>query len=237
VRRTDRMARTPYGAGSSGHRAPGVIATVTLLVALAWAGQLGYGIATGGPLGIRARIPAFEASVYASYATGLAFVVATTAVFAALYAHAREGVPVGAAVGFAFVPVYTVLGLAGYATGLALPRLAALGGDEAVRPTATLLPGIPPISTAGTVLAAVLAGAYAVLAVPALVFGGVLVAEWRGGLGTNARLLAGLLFGIAAVAWLLGPAGVVVGDLAYATTAGTGLYALGLLALAVEFLP
>lgn len=230
------MARTPYGADSPGYWVLGVIAAVTLLVALAWAGQIGYGFVSGGPLGLGPPVGAFGTLVYVSYGLRLAVVLGTTAVFAGLYVHAREGIPLGAAVGFAFVPVYAVSGLAGYAAGFVLPRLAAATGDGGVRPAATLVPGVDPASTAGTVLVAVLAGAHAVLAIPALVFGGVLATEWRGGLGTNARLIAGLSLVLGAVAWLVGLGGVAAPDLAYATTAGTGLYVLSLAALAVEFL-
>jgi len=230
------MATNPYGSNARGYRAPGALAVVALVATLAWAAVAGYGVSVGGGLSVDARVEAFGSLVYAAYALALASVLATTALFAGLYAHVREGVPTGAAVAFAFVPVYAVVGLAGYGGALAVPELIAAGSAESIRPLATLVPGLLPASGADRALATVVTAAHAVLALPALGFGVVLVAEWRAGLGGAGRLVGGVALALAAVAWLIGPGRVLLPRLGYATTAGTALYALALVGLAVDFL-
>jgi len=209
---------------------------MALLATLARAAVVGYGVSLGSGLSVGARVETFAPVVYAAYALALVGVLTTTALFAGLYAHVREGVPTGGAVAFVFVPVYAVLGLAGYGTGLAVPELIATGTAAPVRPLAMHVPGVPPISGADRALATVVAVAHAVLALPAFGLGVVLAAEWRGGLGGTGRLVAGVGLALAGVAWLIGPGRVAVPDLGYATTAGTGLYALALVGLAVDFL-
>lgn len=116
----------------------------------------------------------------------------------------RDDSPEWAIIGFAFVPVYSVLALAAYASQITiLPRLAALV-ESGADPAARVLLAEMAQGWTGSIIWVLNNLAYAVLGVPSILFGAILAR--RGG----PMRLGAILLAISGAASLIGIVGIAV---------------------------
>jgi hypothetical protein len=126
-----------------------------------------------------------------TYINAVLFTLTGVAVYAGLYGLLRDRYPIGAAIGFVFVPIYGILALAAYLSQLVLvPRLLDLYSQPEFQTTADLLLRQLLQLAPDSALIYFDQFSYAVVGVSALLFGLMLMRE-----GPPYRL-AGLLLGL-----------------------------------------
>lgn len=213
-----------------------VLAALTLLATATWSALFAAEMLQTGPLLTREAAVDYAMQVgavfFATHAAALLVTVLTTILFAGLYTVVREHRPVLAAGAIVFVPVYAVLGLLASLSQLAVvPRLAGIvqgsGGPLAEIALAMAVQQWP-----GSAAAAVAVLSYAVLGLPAILFGGLLVGQRR------MLAVGGALLTLSGLASMVGLVGLVArsGALGHVTFAGIVLYLLALIPLTGGFL-
>jgi hypothetical protein len=141
-----------------------------------------------------------------NYANAVLFSLLNTMVFAGLYAYLKRNTPLWAAIGLAFIPIYTILALFSYLSQLVIvPQLVNLLESPELQPAATALLynllQIYPESTLGYFDQF----SYFILGIPSLIFG---LALYRGGAPFR---VAGVLLALSGAACLLIGPGVMFG--------------------------
>lgn len=218
-------------------RTVGWIAMTTLASTLTWLALVIYDTARSGPVQDMQAALAYVQNpdwvYYLNYANAALITLAATMLFAGLYYLLKPSIPLGATIAFAFVPVYSALNLFCYLSQITiLPRLTPLLADPDYSRTAELLVSQMAQIWPGSLVAVVNALAYAVLAVPSLVFG---LELYR----TPGMLrIGGPALAISGAASLLGFLGYLLQNavLSFGVVLGGGLFALALIPISLAFL-
>lgn len=215
----------------------GVISLITLILVSLWAALLILSIARGDVVETLDQALAYvegRGAVYALiYVNAVLFTIAASAFFAALYVHFRAKAPTGSAVGILFVPVYCALNVLVYASQITIvPQLAELKALPAYENAAMFFLGQMVQMWPGSTIAIINGLAYAILAIPSIVFGALLVQE------NGMKRVAGVLLVLNGLACIAGPVGLVIEIpvLEIGTLLGGGLFLLALIPLTVAFL-
>ena len=214
-------------------RTIGLVATLCLLFTILWLVFYLVGLVLAGPLDTYEQVLAYASARGAlydlSYVNAALVTVSATLLFAGLYVHCRRTDPTWAALAQPFVPIYCALNLVVYLSQIAVvPQLDAArqgGGPDAAVAAFLLRQAIQ--TWPGSVVSFLNNLAYAVLAVPSLIYGLILYGKQDG------RSIAGLLLALNGVACLVGLVGTVVGSqlLRMGTILGGVLFLLALFPL------
>ncbi len=218
-------------------RSLGALAVLCFLLTALWLGLLVAGIARSGrPESLDQALAAaaqLDTLYYLTYANAALITLAVTALFAGLFAYCEPAGSGWALIGLAFVPGYCVLNLVVYLSQITVvPQLFALQQVPEQQAAATLLLGLALQAWPGSAASMVNNLAYAVLAIPSLIYGAMLARGrglWRAG---------GLLLALSGVACIVGMAGVILQSaaLSLGTLAGGVLFLFALVPLAVAFM-
>lgn len=209
----------------------GTIALICLIVTAVWVLLLIYQASTLGSPETAAQAVAFVAHLdplfYLTYGNAAMITLSATMLFAGLYIVLRADAPLWAAMGVAFLPVYSLLTLFSYVSQITLvPRLVALQPESNVL-LAQMVQAWP-----GSAVNVLNNLGYAVLGIPSIVFGVLLATR-----DVSLRL-AGILLALSGVASLVGMGGIVVQNavLSGGSIAGGLLFLAALIPLSVALL-
>jgi hypothetical protein len=209
----------------------GTIALICLIVTAVWVLLLIYEASTQGSPETAAQAVAYVAHpdplFYLTYGNAAMISLSATMLFAGLYVMLRADAPLWAAMGVAFVPVYSLLTLFAYVSQITIvPRLTALQPESNVL-LAQMVQAWP-----GSAVNVLNNLGYAVLGIPSIV-SGVLLA-----MRDVSLRLAGILLALSGVASLIGMGGIVVQNagLAGGSIAGGLLFLAALVPLSVALL-
>jgi len=209
----------------------GTIALICLIVTAVWVLLLIYLASTQGSPETGAQAVAYVANLdplfYLTYGNAAMITLSATMLFAGLYIVLRADAPLWAAMGVAFLPVYSLLTLFSYVSQITLvPRLVALQPESNVL-LAQMVQAWP-----GSAVNVLNNLGYAVLGIPSIVFGVLLATR-----DVSLRL-AGILLALSGVASLVGMGGIVVQNavLSGGSIAGGLLFLAALIPLSVALL-
>jgi hypothetical protein len=181
----------------------GSVALVCLIVTIIWLVLLIYGMAVQGPVEsfdeALASVVDLDLLHYLTYANATLITLTATMLFAGLYRYCKPQDATWSAMGFVFVPVYTLLNLFAYLSQITIvPRLVAL------QPGSDLLLAELVQSWPGSLVNVLNNLGYAVLGIPSIVFGLLLFRRGQG------MWLSGGLLALSGVASILAMAGIIV---------------------------
>ena len=208
----------------------GIISLVTLVLTVTWLALLIASLSGVGPLDTFDQVLAYAARLdalfYLSYINSALIVVPATVLFCVLYRQYYGADPYGSLVGLVFVPVYTALNLFAYLSQITVvPGLIAHRQQPEYQAAADVLlrQMIQQWPESGVAFFNGLA--YAVLGIPAIIFG-VLMSRH-----TPPLKLAGALLALNGVACILGVVGLLTRSdlLGLGTVAGGVLFLLALI--------
>jgi len=169
---------------------------------------------------------------YANYLNAVIFTLLCTAVFAGLYVVCKSVDPVLALLGIVFIPVYSVLNLFCYFSQVSIVPTLLSGADPAANPEMlkTLVGQLIQIWE-GSLVSFLNGFAYAILGIPSITFGIVLLK-----MGRYAKI-SGILLILNATACILGIAGYVMKSsiLSMGTVVGGLLFLFSLIFLTLMF--
>jgi hypothetical protein len=196
----------------------GMVSLITLILVTLWVVPFILSIANAGPvqtfeqaLAVAARL---DVMFYLTYANATLFTVTGAMLFAGLYLYCNPIASEWCLVGLVFVPVYCTLNLFAYLSQITVvPRLLELQRMPEYQAVAILMLRQMLQLSPGSAVGVFNNLAYAILGIPSIIFGIVMVRQ-----GTAAMRLAGILLGLSGVASIIGIVGVVAGD----TLAGMG---------------
>jgi hypothetical protein len=215
----------------------GILGLCALLFTLLWAVLMLWGMARGG------EVQTFEGALdyvrqrdwlyVATYLNAVLVTIAVTMLFGALYAFYQPVTPSWAAVGIVFVLIYGALNLLVYASQITVvPQLVRLQALPGIENASAFFLGQMVQAWPGSLLSALNGLAYAILGIPSIIFGILLLR------GDAMMRAAGVLMVLNAVACIVGPIGAVTGNtlLGIGTVVGGFLWLLALAPLSVAFL-
>jgi hypothetical protein len=209
----------------------GTIALICLIVTAVWILLLIYQASTQGSPATADQAVAYVAYLdpvfYVTYGNAAMISLSATMLLAGLYIVLRDDAPMWAAMGVAFVPVYSLLTLFAYVSQITIvPRLVVLqpGSNVLLAQMVQAWPGsaVNVLNNLG----------YAVLGIPSIVFGVLLAMR-----DVSLRL-AGILLALSGIASLIGMGGIVVQNviLSGGSIAGGLLFLAALIPLSVVLL-
>lgn len=214
-------------------RTPGYLALASLVLTLLWLILLINDQAGAGPLTTFEQVAEHARQAgrvtWLSYINAALITMAVTMLFASLYSRYRHAAPVWSQIGLVFIPVYCTFNLAVYLLQVTtVPALLAQPGDAVAEGLLRLLMQSWPAST----VAFFNNLAYALLGIPSILYGALMVKE--GGL----MRLAGILLVANGVACILGLLGILfeVPVLSAGSLIGGVLFLLALFPLSWELL-
>jgi hypothetical protein len=188
-----------------GKRLLGTVSLICLIETVLWLILLIYGTVTQGTVETLDQALASVADLgplhTLTYANATLITISATMLFAGLTVRCGQDAPLWAAMGAAFVPVYCLLNLFAYLSQITIvPRLVALrpASDPVLAQMIQAWPGstVNVVNNLG----------YAVLGIPSIIFGLLLI-------GKRAPLpLAGILLALSGAASILGIIGIVAGS-------------------------
>jgi len=209
----------------------GTIALICLIVTAVWVLLLIYLASTQGSPETAAQAVAYAANLdilfYLTYGNAAVITLSATTLFAGLYIVLRDDAPLWAAMGVAFLPVYSLLTLFSYVSQITLvPRLVAL------QPESDVLLAQMVQAWSGSAVNVLNNLGYAVLGIPSIVFGVLLATR------DISLRLAGILLALSGIASLVGMGGIVVQNavLSGGSVAGGLLFLAALIPLSVVLL-
>ncbi len=173
-----------------------------------------------------------DALYYFSYINAALITVFTTALLAALYQYCRPISPLWSLIGFVFTPIYSLANLAAYLSQVfVVPHLFQLYQGPETRPVGTALLELFIHTWPASAIAALNGLAYAALAVPSIIFGGILYSQ--GGVLRP----GGILLAVSGVLSVLALIGLGAGSqlLAFCVVISGGVFLFALVFLAVFF--
>ncbi len=186
----------------------GLTSLITLILTAMWLVLVVVGLSTEGP------VETFEEAVasvaepgalfYLTYINATLVTLSATVLFTVLYSHFQAPALRVSVIGVMFVPVYCVLNLLVYVSQIAvIPRLLVFQRMAIYEPAASLLIGQMVQQWSGSAIAALNNLAYAILGIPSIIFGALLLRQ--------SRLLqvAGALLALNGIACLIGLAGTI----------------------------
>jgi hypothetical protein len=215
----------------------GMLAVLSFLLTTLWLGLLVAGIVRSGPVATfeqaLAAVARQGALYYLAYANAVLITLVVTALYTGLFAFCEPAASGWSLVGFVLVPVYCLLNLVVYVSQITVvPQLLALRQAPEHEATATLLLQLTLQQWPGSAVSVFNTLAYAILGLPSLIYGAMLV-RGRGLLRAGGALLA--LNGLACI---VGMVGVALQDaaLSMGSLVGGALFLLAMVPLSVAFL-
>lgn len=157
----------------------GWLTIAVIVTTVVWVVLLIIGQTTSAPAAtlidkITALIP-LNTVFYVNYANAALITLLNVALFAGLYLLCREASPLWAVVGLAFVPMYGLSNLVAYLSQIfVVPSLLILYQAPETTSVATVLLDLTLQDWPGSAVAALNLGAYALLGIPSLLYGGLL---------------------------------------------------------------
>jgi hypothetical protein len=215
----------------------GFLALITAISTFAWLAILVREAATHGTIETCEQALAYVSKpgrlFYLNYVNAGLYTLTTTMLFCGLYVTYAPTSPTWSALALAFVPVYTALNLFAYLSQVTLiPRLRAFREQPEYQAAADLLIGQLVQAWQGSAVSVLNGLAYAVLAIPSVIFGVAM-------LGESAPLpVAGALVALNGVACIVGFVGLAQrkAKLSLGLLLGGGLFALALIPMTIGFL-
>jgi hypothetical protein len=216
----------------------GLLSLACLITTVLWLALLILGLASAGPLGtfdqVLAYVSGLSAVFIATYANAALVTITALALFAGLHVHLRSAAPLWSAVAMAFLPVYGAMNLCAYLSQITVvPRVLELRGIPGDRETADfwlrqLIQAWP-----DSAVFVVNNLAYAVLAVPSVIFGVLLFKS-----GGASKRGSGVLLALSGLASFVGFIGIVsrIGWLGQGSLVGGVLFLLALISLTYTFM-
>lgn len=189
----------------------GYISLITTVLVTLWIAVLIVDKATAGPMETFEQTLAVVSqqrwTFTFNYANAVLFTIAATILMTGLYLYCKDAAPSWCFIGLVFIPVYSVLNLSMYLSQVTIvPSLLALYQTLEYESTAELLLRLTIHEWSGSAVSILNALAYAVLGIPSVIYGVILLKR-----GILMRVSAVLLI-LSAVADVVGLLGVIVGS-------------------------
>lgn len=144
---------------------------------------------------------------YLTYINAVIFTILVTALFACLYLYCKPEEPEWALIGLIFVPVYSTFNLFSYFSQISIiPKLISHQSIESYKFISNILVGQMVQGWSGSSVAVINSFAYALLGIPSIIFGVVLLRK-----GYFAKA-SGVLLILNAVACIIGVIGITTGN-------------------------
>ncbi len=215
----------------------GVLSLIALVLTLFWAVMIIWGLARGDVVETFDQALEYAqdrgALYQLTYVDAVLITVAVTMLFGALYATFRPVAPAWSAIGIVFIPVYSAFNLFVYASQITVvPQLVELRSTSGSGAEVDVLLGQMVQAWPGSAIGILNGLAYAVVGIPSVIFGLLLMR------GDAMMRAAGALLVLNAIACFAGPIGLVTGipALELGTVIGGFLFLLALVPLSVAFL-
>lgn len=216
---------------NQGNRLLGTVALLCAITTAIWLVLLIVGVATQGPVETLEQALASVADLdllhYLTYANAALITITATLLFAGLYVYCKPQEAVWAVMGLAFVPAYTVLNLFAYLSQITIvPRLVDL------QPESSLLLAQLVQSWPGSAVNVLNNLGYAILGIPSLIFGWLLLQRQR------AMRLPGGLLALSGTASLVAMVGIILQNaaLSLGSIVSGVLFLLALIPLSINLL-
>ena len=216
---------------NQGNRLLGTVALLCAITTAIWLVLLIVGVATQGPVETLEQALASVADLdllhYLTYANAALITITATLLFAGLYVYCKPQEAVWAVMGLAFVPAYTVLNLFAYLSQITIvPRLVDL------QPESSLLLAQLVQSWPGSAVNVLNNLGYAILGIPSLIFGWLLLQRQR------AMRLPGGLLALSGAASLVAMVGIILQNaaLSLGSIVSGVLFLLALIPLSINLL-
>ena len=216
---------------NQGNRLLGTVALLCAITTAIWLVLLIVGVATQGPVETLEQALASVADLdllhYLTYANAALITITATLLFAGLYVYCKPQEAVWAVMGLAFVPAYTVLNLFAYLSQITIvPRLVDL------QPESSLLLAQLVQSWPGSAVNVLNNLGYAILGIPSLIFGWLLLQRQR------AMRLPGGLLALSGTASLVAMVGIILQNaaLSLGSIVSGVLFLLALIPLSITLL-
>ncbi len=218
-------------------RSLGALAAVSFALTALWLGLLVASLARSGPPQTFEQVLAAVARLDLLYcltcANATLITLAVTALYAGLFAYCEPAASGWSLIAFVFVPVYCILNLVAYLSQLTVvPQLLALRQVPESQAAATVLLRMTIQQWPGSAASVFSNLAYAILGIPSLIYGGMLIRS-RGILR-----IAGALLALDGVACIVGMVGVILQQslLAAGSIVGGALFVLAMVPLSIALL-
>ncbi len=185
----------------------GVLSLISLAVTILWLVFLIVGLAAAGPLDtfeqVLAHVNKLDVVFYLTYANAALITVSAVMLFAALYLYYKPIAPEWSAIGATFVPIYGAMNLIVYLSQVTVvPRLLQLQALPEYQALSQFLLRQAIQQWPDSAISIVNNLAYAVLGVPSIIFGVLMLKS------VPALRLGGILLGISGIASIAGFIGI-----------------------------
>ena len=215
----------------------GYISLFCLVVTVLWLILLIWGTASAGPMEtfeqVLAHVAKLDAVFYLTYVNAALITLGATMLFAGMYVYCQPLASEWSVIALVFVPVYSVLNLFAYLSQvLIVPRLLALHQMTEYQVLSEFLLRQLIQQWPSSLVYAFNNLAYAVLGIPSIIFGVILLKQ------DSWKRLAGSLLALNGVACIVGIVGIALGNslLSTGSLAGGVLFLFALIALSWTFL-
>lgn len=202
----------------------GMISSVETILVTLWLVLLILGVASEGTITTfeqrLAQVAKLDLVFYLLYINATLLTISATMLFAGLYVLSKSTCPEWSAIGIVFVPVYCVLNLFVYLSQITIvPQLLELHQQSQLQAMNSLLLRQMLQQWPDSAILTVNLSAYAVLGIPSITFGGLML-----GYGKTMRV-AGVLLALNGIIAILGFVGIVLHNagLAFIGAAGSGV--------------
>ena len=216
---------------------PGVLSLTCLIITILWLVLFVAGIAVAGPLEtfeqVLAHVNGLGVVFYLTYANAALITVSAVMLFAALYIHYKPIAPEWSAIGVIFVPIYGALNLIAYLSQITVvPRLLELQALPEYQAFSQFLLRQFIQQWSDSTISIVNNLAYAILGVPSIVFGILMLKS------VPALRLGGVLLALNGLACIAGFIGIVaqIKWLSQGSLIGGVLFLLALVPMSIVFL-
>ena len=215
----------------------GILSLICLVITLLWLVFLIMDMATAGPLDtfekVLAHVNKLDTVFYLTYANAALITVSAVMLFAALYAHYKPTAPEWSTIGVIFVPIYGALNLIVYLSQITVvPRLLQLQAEPEYQVLSQFLLRQAIQQWPESAISIVNNLAYAILGVPSIVFGFLMLKS------TSALRLGGALLALSGLACVTGFIGITIKNtwIGQGSLIGGVLFLLALVPVSVAFL-
>lgn len=215
----------------------GIISLVTLVLTIIWLALLIMDMKSAGPMEtfeqVLARVAKLDAIFYLTYINATLITLSATMLFAGLYFYLKPIAPQWSIIGAVFVPIYSVLNLFAYLSQITIvPQLLAARHVAGYQSASNLLLGQMIQQWPGSAVFVFNNLAYAILGIPSIIFGMILLKHSR------PLRLAGVLLALNGVACIIGIIGIILGNgiIGIGSVIGGVLFLWALIPLSLVFL-
>ena len=215
----------------------GVISLINLALTSVWLILLIIGIQRSGPVETFeqaiASVSRLDWLFYLTYINAAFITITAAMLFAGLYLYCKSASPGWSMVGLVFVPVYAILGLVSYLSQITVvPRVIALSQISQYDAVSDILLGLVIQQWPGSIIAFLNTLAYAILAIPSIIFGILLLK------GNKLSKFAGALLALNGIFCIIGLTGIILENslLGMGSAIGGAIYLFALIPLSLMFL-